>query len=164
MERLHKLLADAVRNKGGTHTVIHSGRGGGWTYVVVPVVVGGAVTYVYCRITGRSVMDLFFVTNRTLSDFRTSVTESIKVRLCMQQVPQRHAWVSARCRIPLLMSTSSTAALQSEQRTCMPPCKACMPPCKAWLPERPPYSGNEAFCCLQPLLAANKAIYLGLGR
>lgn len=79
VERLHKLLADAVRNKGGSHTVIHSGRGGGWAYVAVPIVVGGAVTYIYCRITGRSVIDMFFVTNRTLTDFKSSVTESIKV-------------------------------------------------------------------------------------
>lgn len=83
VDRLHKLLADAVRNKQGSgYTVIHTGRHG-WAVVVVPGLVAGGALYLYCRLTGRSVLDLFFVTNRSMADFRASVTESIKVGASM---------------------------------------------------------------------------------
>lgn len=75
VDRLHRLLADVVRNNnGGRYTVIQTGRSG-WFGMIVPVTVVGGVVYVYFRFRGWNFADFFYVTRSSLTSFRASVTE-----------------------------------------------------------------------------------------
>lgn len=76
VDRLHKLLADVLRNGGGggRYTVIHTGRSG-WFGLIVPVAVAGGVVYVYFRFRGWNFADFFYVTRSSMQNFRSTVTE-----------------------------------------------------------------------------------------
>ncbi len=59
-----------------TVVTVGSGRSS-WTFLVTPVLVGGTVLYIYCRITGTSVFDMFYVSRSSLAQFRTTIQEGM---------------------------------------------------------------------------------------
>ncbi|KAG2451188.1 hypothetical protein HYH02_003795 [Chlamydomonas schloesseri] len=79
VDRLHRLLSDVVRGqKGGQgYTVIHTGRGGGWSVLILPTALAAGAGYVYIRWRGISVSDFFMVTNKSLQQFRELVSASM---------------------------------------------------------------------------------------
>jgi hypothetical protein len=73
-------MGDMARNQGGRQpTVVHVGGSGraGWTVLIVPTAIGGAVLYLYCRVTGSSVWDLLYVSRSSLTAFRDTVQEGM---------------------------------------------------------------------------------------
>lgn len=75
VDRLHKLLSDVVHSQrqNGT-TVIHTGGGRNWSLYLYPAV-GLGLTYAYCRIRGISIVDLLYVSQNSMTQFKTTVTE-----------------------------------------------------------------------------------------
>lgn len=76
MRRLAGMVGDLART-GNKPTVVHLGGRSGWSIIVVPAVAGGAALYLYCRITGTSVWDLFYVSRSSLSAFKSTVQEGM---------------------------------------------------------------------------------------
>lgn len=77
LRRLTGMVGDMARNNQRPTVVTVGGGRGGWTVLIVPVVVGGTVIYIYCRVTGTSVWDMFYVSRSSLSAFRTTVQEGM---------------------------------------------------------------------------------------
>ncbi len=76
LRRLTSTVGDLAR-RSDRPTVVQVGGKQGWTVIVYPAVVGGAVLFLYCRITGTSVWDLLYVSRSSLTAFRTTVQESM---------------------------------------------------------------------------------------
>lgn len=76
LRRLTNMMSDISR-KNNQPTVVHVGGRSGWTVLIYPVCIGGAVLYLYCRITGNSVWDMLYVSRSSLTSFKTTVQEGM---------------------------------------------------------------------------------------
>mmetsp|Transcript_23820 Transcript_23820/g.60729 ORF Transcript_23820/g.60729 Transcript_23820/m.60729 type:complete len:381 (-) Transcript_23820:414-1556(-) len=77
MSKLAGMVSDIARNN-NRPTVLHvGGNQRGWSVIILPSLAGGAVLYLYCRFTGTSVLDFFYVSRSSLASFRNTVQESM---------------------------------------------------------------------------------------
>ncbi|PNH08535.1 hypothetical protein TSOC_004902 [Tetrabaena socialis] len=104
VDRLHKLLSDVVRGRGGGSVqVIHSGRGG-WSFLILPTAVVGVGVFAYAKVRGLGFADFFMVTNKSLQQFRELVSHS------MTQL-----WEEVRKQKDELIARISAVGQQQEQ-------------------------------------------------
>jgi hypothetical protein len=77
MSKLAGMVSDIAKNNNRPQVLHLGGNNRGWSAIILPGMAGGAVLYLYCRITGTSILDFFYVSRSGLASFRNTVQESM---------------------------------------------------------------------------------------
>lgn len=88
---------------------VHLGGSRGWSVVILPAVGTGVVLYLYCRLTGQSILDFFYVSRSSLANFRNTVQVGTVGR--KQHKPNRSEVMLPGLRLPAVMVAQGSAQM-----------------------------------------------------
>lgn len=78
MSKLAGMVSDIAKNNNNRPTVVQlGGNQRGWSVIIYPALAGGIILYIYCKVTGNSVFDFFYVSRSSMANFRNTVQESM---------------------------------------------------------------------------------------